>query len=87
MAAQLARTLADLHDRGIVHGRITADHVLLDGLGRVVLAGLAGASTASESRGASPVDDVRGLAHLILDKLPPERAVALPRLPRLDGRS
>ena len=80
MAAQLARTLADLHDRGIVHGRITADHVLLDGLGRVVLAGLAGASTASESRGASPVDDVRGLAHLILDKLPPEHAVALPRL-------
>ena len=43
MAAQLARTLADLHDRGIVHGRIAVDHVLLDGLGRVVLAGFAGA--------------------------------------------
>lgn len=80
MAAQLARTLADLHDRGIVHRRIAVDHVLLDGLGRVVLAGFAGASKTGEERGANPAEDVGGLAHVLLGKLPPERTAALPRL-------
>jgi hypothetical protein len=79
MGAQLARTVADLHDRGIIHGQITADHVLLDGLGRVVLAGFSGASKAGESPGARPADDVAGLGAVISAKLPAEQGV-LPRL-------
>ncbi len=39
VGAMLAMTIVILHDRVIVHRRITSDHVLLDGLGRVVLVG------------------------------------------------
>lgn len=38
-AAEVATTVADLHDVGWVHGNLRAEHVLLDGQGRPVLCG------------------------------------------------
>ena len=38
-AAQVATTIADLHDVGWVHGNLRAEHVLLDDQGRPVLCG------------------------------------------------
>ena len=42
---RLARTLADLHDLGLVHHRVTADHVLLGRGGQPILCGLAESTT------------------------------------------
>jgi hypothetical protein len=42
LVAALAETLADLHDLGVVHGRIDPSHVLVGPGGRPVLCGFAG---------------------------------------------
>jgi hypothetical protein len=60
--AGLATTVADLHDLGLVHGRITADHVVLDGAGRAVLCGFADAGPRGE---LDPATDVHGLGLLL----------------------
>jgi len=46
LVAQVADTVADLHRAGLVHGRLTPDHVLLGPTGRPVLTGLAEAGRA-----------------------------------------
>lgn len=64
--ASLATTLADLHDLGIVHGRVSADHVVIDAEGRPVLCGFAEAAR----RGAlEPAVDVLGLGRLLASLL------------------
>ncbi|HEV2766472.1 MAG TPA: protein kinase [Acidimicrobiales bacterium] len=68
VVAGLATTLADLHDRGIVHGRVRADHVLVAGTsGEPVLCGLAEARTVERPAEAAPdaTDDTEALAHLV----------------------
>lgn len=60
LAAGIAATLADLHDAGIVHGRIDASHVLIGPHGRPVLCGLGG-----DPVGATPADDVASLGTLL----------------------
>ena len=68
--AALALTVASLHERSVVHGRITADHVLLDSSGRLVLAGFAESAV-----DAGPDDlaaDVRSIGELVASKLPSE---------------
>ena len=82
--AALALTLAIVHERGIVHGHVTADHVLLDSAGRVVLGGFAEAAAAGANAGPSAAataiettTDVSSVGDLILSKLPTE---ALPTL-------
>ncbi len=62
--AAVAATIADLHDRGVVHGRVTADHVVLDGDGRPVLCGFGEASTAADTRHPR-TEDVAGLGRLL----------------------
>lgn len=52
IVAALAETVADLHQLGIVHGRLTADHVLVDREGRPVLTGFAEAACGA----AGPAD-------------------------------
>jgi serine/threonine protein kinase len=54
VTASLALTVASLHDRGVVHRRLTGDHVLLDSAGRVVLTGFAEATDASTSSDTAP---------------------------------
>jgi hypothetical protein len=54
VAAALAATLADLHDRGIVHQRVTADHVLVTDVDQVRLCGFAGAAMSREADSCDP---------------------------------
>ncbi len=59
LAASVASTLADLHDLGIVHGRLEASHVLLGDGGRPRLCGWAGLD------GAGAADDVAAWGRLV----------------------
>src|SRR6185369_1764190 len=72
IGAMLAATVADLHDRAVVHRRITSDHVLLDGLGRVVVAGFAEASPSP--RDSETADDVAAIGAVLEMKLPGDLA-------------
>jgi len=72
IGAMLAATVADLHDRAVVHRRITSDHVLLDGLGRVVVAGFAEAS--ASPRDSETADDVAAIGAVLEMKLPADLA-------------
>jgi hypothetical protein len=79
LGAAVAATLADLHEMGIVHGRVDASHVLVGHDGRPRLCGLSSAGD------PSPSDDVHDLGqvlHDLLRRLPPERR----RLGRLGAR-
>ena len=61
----VAETLADLHGVGITHGRVSADHVLIDERDRPRLCGFADAGEATDDARAA---DVAGLGRL-LDQL------------------
>jgi hypothetical protein len=73
MAAALARTVADLHELGLTHRRLTPDHVLLTPDGRPVLCGLA------EAGPGDPDGDVRGLGAIF-------ELLAASATPPLNGR-
>lgn len=60
IVAAAASTVADLHVAGIVHGHLSADHVLLGGEGRVRLCGLG-----PDAAGASAADDVAALGGVL----------------------
>lgn len=62
LAAAVATTLADLHDVGLVHGRIDPTHVLVGTDGRPVLCGLSPVGP-----DATPADDVAGVGQLVED--------------------
>lgn len=64
IAAGVAETLADLHDIGIVHGRLDASHVLSAVDGRPVLCGFG-----PDDGGRSPADDVAAVGALIVELL------------------
>ncbi|HEX6420973.1 MAG TPA: hypothetical protein VFZ77_20895 [Acidimicrobiales bacterium] len=59
LGAAVASTLADLHEAGIVHGRLDESHVLVADDGRPRLCGMVGAD------GATPADDVAALGALL----------------------
>lgn len=61
VAAALAATLGDLHDAGLVHGRLDPSHVLLGDGGRPRLCGWSGPD------GAAPSDDVGAWGRLVDD--------------------
>jgi hypothetical protein len=79
LGAAVAATLADLHDIGLVHGRLDATHVLVGGDGRPRLCGL------SHPGEAEPHDDVAALGQVLGDLL--ERATPGPRSWSRHGRS
>ncbi len=64
LLASLAETVADLHALGIIHGRIDASHVIVDGEGRPRLCGFAG----SDDPEVGAPDDVAALG-LLMDLL------------------
>lgn len=75
-AAALSETLAAAHERGIVHGRVGADHVLAPASLAPILCGWADAVVSSDSptRGfkaayPEPRDDVIALAHMLFEML------------------
>jgi len=70
LARELATTLADLHELGIVHGAVAPEHVLVDADGRPVLCGFASAGRAGEAGPADdqelhPANDVAALGRLL----------------------
>ncbi len=65
VAAEVASTLTELHDRGLVHGRLEGRVVLVGPDGRAVLTGFG----ASAPDGSGPSDDVAALGRLLLDRL------------------
>jgi hypothetical protein len=64
ISASVATTVADLHDLGIVHGRLDATHVLVGGAGRPVLCGF-GDGTGDAAR----PDDVAAVGRILSDLL------------------
>jgi eukaryotic-like serine/threonine-protein kinase len=62
LAAAVATTLADLHDMGLVHGRIDPTHVLVGADGRPLLCGLS-----PPGPEAAPADDIAGVGRLVED--------------------
>ncbi len=64
IVAAAASTLADLHQLGLVHGRVDASHVLLGEQGRPVLCGFGDGRP-----GARPEDDVAALGGLLTNLL------------------
>jgi hypothetical protein len=72
VAAAVAATLADLHDTGIVHGRLDASHVLLGDGSRPRLCGWSGPA------GATPADDVAAWGRLVdelVERVPSPRGL------------
>lgn len=63
LLAALATTLADLHALGLVHGGVTADHVIIGTGGRPVLCGMGYGGRTGEPAGPPPV----GLGRAFLD--------------------
>lgn len=65
--ASLSATVADLHDLGIVHGMIQADHVIIGADGRPRLCSFGGPVGRIDRVG--PADDVAAMGRLITDLL------------------
>jgi hypothetical protein len=85
IVTDLDATLAALHDRGLVHGALSADHVLLDAGGRPSLIGLEpGARAGAGTRAAdlAAMAEIRGL--LLAEGNGPEPA-AVPEAPGPEG--
>ncbi|MDQ2728129.1 MAG: lipopolysaccharide kinase InaA family protein [Actinomycetota bacterium] len=61
----VATTVADLHDAGVTHGRLSADHILVDTAGRPVLCGFSGATAAPCSPEPGVTADVLALARTL----------------------
>jgi hypothetical protein len=68
LGAALATTVADLHELGVVHGSVRAEHVLLDEAGRPVLCGFGAAMLCKdiEEAGARAPFDVDAMVRLLL---------------------
>jgi hypothetical protein len=64
IVAGVAATLADLHEIGVVHGRLDASHVLVGDHGRAVLCGFADGGGSARAE-----DDVAGVGRLVTELL------------------
>lgn len=69
--AAVATVVADLHDLGYVHNAIAAEHVLVDEHGRPILCGFGRAGRVLDVGADAMGDDVRAVARLIEQLLPP----------------
>lgn len=75
LAASVCETLAAAHDRGVVHGRLRAEHVLVPTSREPVLCGWGEATmiaepTSDRPTGApTPADDVAGAASVVIEML------------------
>lgn len=86
LVADVAHTLSDLHGLGIVHGRLTADHVLVLADGRAVLCGWSAATATALSEGhpdapprrLAPANDVAALGELLARLAGPSELSPIP---------
>jgi hypothetical protein len=81
LGAAVATTVADLHALGFCHGAIEPSHVLLDEGGRPVLCSLSRSQATATIPDADRLraDDLRALATMLLQLLPPDGSVRLIR--------
>lgn len=63
LTAAIAGIIADLHDIGVVHGRIDASHVVIDGNGAPVLCGF------GDPAASSSADDVAAIGEMVHELL------------------
>lgn len=63
VVTSVASTVADLHEIGIIHGRLDASHVVIDAHGRPRLCGMRGLANGEPV--ALPTDDVLAIGNLI----------------------
>ena len=66
IAGDLATTVADLHEIGIVHGSIGAEHVLVDRSGLPILCSFGDGRTGADPHGPETAADVAALAAYLL---------------------
>jgi hypothetical protein len=87
LGASLSRTVAEVHRAGIVHGSISLPVVLVDELGRPVLAGF-GTASRSTSPDARTLDagDLVSLLKVLVDRLPDPADSSESRNRRRTGR-
>jgi hypothetical protein len=64
-AAEAATTVADLHDIGVIHGQLTAQHVLIGSERRPVLCSLGHSADGPEGDAGGPEGDVAALGQLL----------------------
>jgi serine/threonine protein kinase len=76
VVAAVATIVSDLHGRGVVHGALRPEHVLLAGGTSPRLCGFGTAATREANEAASPSDDVYDLALLLREALARWRAAA-----------
>jgi hypothetical protein len=74
LLVSLCAIVADLHDLGVVHGRIEPSHVLVGGDGRPVLCGFG--TAAQRDAPGDPATDVRALVELATTLLPDDPRTA-----------
>lgn len=78
IAAELAATVADVHDRSIAHTRLTAEHVLLDAANHPILTGFAEATGDVDDQPADVAAFGTILTRLLTD-LPPSAPATILR--------
>jgi hypothetical protein len=85
LGAAVATIIADLHDVGLSHGAICAEHVVVGADGRPLLCSLGHAGSTTD---VDPAADVAALRRLLRERLPPAAPKRLVRLLREpSGRS
>ena len=82
LGAAVATTVADLHALGYCHGGIEASHVLLDEAGRPVLCSLGRATATAPEADRQHHDDLRALAVMLLQLIPPGGSSRVSRMLR-----
>src|SRR3546814_4848627 len=78
--ASVSSTVADLHDLGIVHGRLGPSHILIGPNGRPIISGFGPSDRGPGDSRLTPLDDVAAIGEIIIDQLGSQRGGApIPR--------
>src|SRR3546814_20149751 len=70
--ASVSSTVADLHDLGIVHGRLGPSHILIGPNGRPIIPGFGPSDRAPGDSRLTPLDDVAAIGEIIIATLGPQ---------------
>ncbi len=74
IGASAAATLADLHDIGVVHGSITAEHIVINRVGQPVFCNLGHGATGAAPDAPAAYADVAALTRTLVDATTDETA-------------
>src|SRR3546814_11064941 len=71
--ASVSSTVADLHDLGIVHGRLGPSHILIGPNGRPIISGFGPSDRGPGDSRLTPLDDVAPIGEIITAQLGSQR--------------